>query len=121
MDALAGPLTLLLVALTGGIGAVIRLFAGRLQGLLPWGILIANVTASFVVGFAQQSPILILGIILIAGLAGGLSTFSTFAAQTTDLLRSGRVVQALLNTVGTLVLSSTAVWLGQLAGAALLK
>lgn len=121
MEALTGPLTLLLVAVAGGIGAVIRLFAGRLTGLLPWGILIANVSASFVVGFAQQAPVLVIGIILISGLAGGLSTFSTWAAQTTDLIRSGRVTQALLNTVGTLVLSSTAVWLGQLAGAALLK
>lgn len=121
MELLTGPLALLLVALAGGVGAVIRLFAGRLEGLLPWGILIANVVASFVVGVAQQSPVLLVGIILIAGLAGGLSTFSTFAAQTTEFIRRGRIAQALLNTVGTLVLSSTAVWLGQLVGAALLK
>jgi CrcB protein len=110
-----------MVAVAGGIGAVIRLFAGRIQGILPWGILIANVSASFVVGFAQQTPVLVVGIIVISGLAGGLSTFSTWAAQTTDLLRSGRVTLALINTVGTLALSCTAVWLGQLAGAALLK
>lgn len=121
MDLLTGPVILLLVAVAGGIGAVIRLFASKLEGKLPWGILIANVVASFVVGFSQQSPSLVLGLVLISGLAGGLSTFSTYAAQTVDFLRKGRIAQGLLNTVATLALSSTAVWLGQMAGAALLK
>lgn len=121
MEALTGPLTLLFVALAGGLGSVIRLFVSKLEGKLPWGILIANVVASFVVGFAQQSPSFLVGIIVASGLAGGLSTFSTYAAQTTNLIRRGRIAQALFNTLATLALSSTAVWLGQLAGAALLK
>lgn len=121
MDALAGPLVLLLVAVAGGLGSVIRLFAGKIFGYLPWGILIANVAASFLVGLAQQSASLVIGIILISGLAGGLSTFSTFAGQTLDFVRKGRIAQGLINTVATLALSSTAIWLGQLVGALMLK
>lgn len=121
MELLAGPLTLLFVALAGGAGAVIRHFASQIQGKLPWGILIANITGSFVVGFAQNSPNLVIGIILISGLAGGLSTFSSYAAQTTDYLRRGRIAQALLNTIATVVLSSTALWLGALVGSGMLK
>jgi CrcB protein len=121
MELLAGPLVLLFVAVAGGIGSVIRLFAATFSGYLPWGILIANVAASFLVGLAQQSASLVIGIILISGLAGGLSTFSTFAGQTLDFVRKGRISQGLINTVATLVLSSTAIWLGQLLGALMLK
>lgn len=121
MEFLGGPLVLLLVAVAGGIGAVIRLFAAEFQGKLPWGILLANVSASFVVGLMQQSPNMILAMVVISGFAGGLSTFSTFAAQTTEFIRRGRIAQALLNTLANILLSSTAVWLGALVGSGMLK
>ena len=109
------------VALAGGLGAVIRLFVGQINGWLPWGILFANVVASFAVGFAQQGAIFVIGIVVIYGLAGGLSTFSAFVAQTAGFIRNRRAAQAVLNTLATLAFSSTAFWLGQLLGAAMLK
>lgn len=114
-------LVVLGIGLAGGLGAVIRLFAGQITGWLPWGILAANITASFVVGLAQQSAFWVLGFVLVNGFAGGLSTFSAFVAQTGGFIRGRNLLQAAVNTLATLALSSTGFWLGQLLGTALLK
>jgi CrcB protein len=110
-----------LVAIAGGIGAVLRLVMSRWQGKLPWGILLANVIGSLAVGFMSNSQNWFIGVILISGFAGGLSTFSSFAAQTVDFLRRGRVAQGLLNILVNLALSSTAVLLGLALAPQLLK
>ena len=87
----------------------------------PWGILLANVIGSLAVGFMSNSQNWFIGVILISGFAGGLSTFSTFAAQTVDFLRRGRIAQGLLNVLLNLALSSTAVLLGLALASQLLK
>ncbi len=121
MELVAYTVLFISVAVAGGIGAVLRLFLSRYMGVLPWGILIANVIASFVVGYAQTSMQVGLAVITISGLAGGLSTFSSYASQTVEYFRHGRIAQGLINTAATLLLSSTAVWLGALVGSGLLK
>ncbi|MEY4639924.1 MAG: hypothetical protein RLY13_922 [Actinomycetota bacterium] len=110
-----------LVAIAGGIGAVLRLFLGQWMGKLPWGILVANVVASLWVGLMSSSSNIMLATLLISGFAGGLSTFSSFAAQTVEFMRRGRIAQGLLNILANLVLSSTALLLGQALAAELLK
>jgi CrcB protein len=114
-------LLIFLVAIAGGLAAVLRLFLGQWQGKLPWGILLANVIGSLAVGFMSSSQNWFIGVILISGIAGGLSTFSTFAAQTVDFLRRGRIAQGLLNVLLNLALSSTAVLLGLSIASQLLK
>ena len=109
------------VAITGGLGSVIRLFLGKWQGKLPWGILLGNVLASFLVGLVTGTQNMVLAIILITGLAGGLSTFSSFAAQTVEFMRRGRIAQGLWNILANLLLSSTAIALGAWLATALLK
>jgi CrcB protein len=109
------------VAVAGGIGAVLRLYLAQWQGKLPWGILAGNVVASLWVGLMSASQNWVLAIILITGFAGGLSTFSSFAAQTVEFLRRGRIAQGLLNVLANLVLSSTAVILGSAIATGLLK
>ena len=94
------------VALFGGIGSVARYLIGFWNGVLPWGILVANTVASFIAGAALSAGQL--EIALIVGLAGGLSTFSTFAAQTFDLVVSGKKVLALTNSVLNLGLPAAA-------------
>jgi CrcB protein len=94
------------VALLGGIGSVARYMIGFWNGVLPWGILAANTVASFIAGVAISAGQL--QIALIVGLAGGLSTFSTFAAQTSDLVVAGKKVLALTNSVLNLGLPSAA-------------
>jgi CrcB protein len=112
---------MLLVAIAGGVGAVLRLILGQWQGKLPWGILVANVLGSFAAGFLGGGENWFFAVILISGLAGGLTTFSTFAAQTVEYLRRGRIAQGLLNVLANLALSSTAVLLGQAIATELLK
>lgn len=109
------------VAVAGGLGAVVRLYLGQWIGKLPWGILVANVVASLWVGLMSLSQNWALAIILITGFAGGLSTFSSFAAQTVAFFRRGRLTQGLLNVLANLVLSSTAVILGSAIATSLLK
>jgi len=114
-------LLIFLVAIAGGTGAVLRLVLSKWQGKLPWGILLANVVGSLAVGFMSNSQNWFIGVILISGFAGGLSTFSSFAAQTVDFLRRGRIAQGLLNVLVNLALSSTAVLLGLALAPQLLK
>lgn len=111
----------LLISLAGGIGAVMRLYLGKWIGKLPWGILLANVTGSLIVGLLSSNGNVMLATILITGFAGGLSTFSSFVAQTVDFVRDRHIGLGVLNVLANLVLSSTAVVLGQSIAAALLK
>jgi fluoride exporter len=84
-----------LVAIAGGFGAVARYFLSCWSGKLPWGILLANSVGSFIAGLAVAGSIETAW--LIVGLAGGLSTFSTFAAQTHDLVAKRQLGLASLN------------------------
>ena len=91
-----------LVALAGGFGAVTRYGLSTWSGKLPWGILLANSLGSFIAGLAVAGSIE--SAWLIVGFAGGLSTFSTFAAQTHDLVEKKQLGRALLNIVLNLLL-----------------
>jgi CrcB protein len=88
-------LSLLIVALMGGLGSTIRYLIGSWQSFLPWGILLSNSIASFVAGLAYGNDFLELA--LLTGFAGGLSTFSTFAAQTYELWTTRSKAIAVLN------------------------
>ena len=96
----------LVVALFGGLGAVIRALLARFGGYIPWGILIANTLATAVAAWAYQSK---LELILVVGIAGGLSTFSSFVAQTWSLIQERKLVAAGINVLLNIVLPSTAV------------
>jgi CrcB protein len=91
-----------LVALAGGFGAVTRYWLSTWSGKLPWGILLANSLGSFIAGLAVAG--LLESAWLIVGFAGGLSTFSTFAAQTHDLFAEKQLGRSLLNIVLNLLL-----------------
>lgn len=114
---------IVLVGLLGGAGAVVRYLLRRLQGKFPTGILIANTIASFIGGLAASALVgdPTLSLILISGFAGGLSTFSTFAAQTSSLFsdKHGRLAWA--NTALNFALPLAAAALGTNLGLALLK
>lgn len=84
-----------LVAVAGGIGAIIRFGLGLISGSIAWGILIANAVGSFIAGLVVSGNLDAPW--LLVGLAGGISTFSTFAAQTHELLSSQKPLAALNN------------------------
>ena len=96
-------LTVLGVALLGGFASVLRYGLSSWSGWLPWGILFANTAASFLAGVELLSD---LGPspLIIAGICGGLSTFSSFAAQTVEFLRQKQFLRATANIVANFVL-----------------
>ena len=112
------PMVVLGIFVAGGLGSVIRVILSKFNGFWPWGILLANTVASFFAGWAVtyfEADVTWVAI-LVVGLAGGLSTFSSWAAGAVQLVSRDRPVAAALYTVVTLVLSSTAAWVGLLLG-----
>lgn len=119
MIGLPGIYAITLVTIAGGLGAILRLFLAQWQAKLPWGILVANSLASALLGFVLNTHE---GTLIVASaFAGGLSTFSSFAAQTAQYLSAGQRMRAFLNIALNFALPSTAVILGALAASALLK
>jgi CrcB protein len=105
---------MILVAIGGAAGSVARYWVGlaaiRLLGDgLPWGTLLINGVGSFVIGAAagltaeggrlDGDPTLRL--LVMTGLCGGFTTFSTFSLQTLALLRSGEPMAACANIVAS--------------------
>ena len=108
----------LAIAIAGGFGSVIRLALSRWIGALPWGILVANVLASFIMGFGLSlfAVNTVLAQIVSVGICGGLSTFSTFSAQTVEYFKAKQVWRGVFN----ILLNFFAPALASLAGIFLL-
>jgi CrcB protein len=125
------------IVVAGGLGAVLRSYLASMTGKLPWGILVANIMGSFLAGYAsnltvQHSGFLFqnatetavlaaISAIASVGLAGGLSTFSSFAAGTVELFRSGKVTLGLANIALNFALPPIALLLGASMALSLLK
>jgi fluoride exporter len=103
----------LLVALGGALGSVARYLVGgwiadRLGVSFPYGTLVINLTASFVIGFflafAQErvglSPYWRLFVAV--GFIGGYSTFSTYEYEAVRLLQDGEMLFAAIYLVGSM-------------------
>lgn len=123
------------VALGGSLGALARygvgLAAGRLLGKgFPWGTLAVNVLGCFAMGIVMEvllgleahapeaiTPAIKLQAALwrqgvAIGFLGGLTTFSSFGADTLRELESGQPLVGLANVAANLLLSLAAVWAG---------
>jgi len=125
------------IVIAGGFGAVLRFYLSSMTGKLPWGILVANIMGSFLAGYAsnltvQHSGFLFqnatetavlaaISAIASVGLAGGLSTFSSFAAGTVELFRSRKVPLGLANIALNFTLPPIALLLGASMALSLLK
>ena len=114
---------ILLVGLGGFAGSVARYFVSRLNShveflSIPIGTLLVNVTGSFLIGFligiAEKSPVLTveLRLLLMVGLCGGFTTFSTFTGENLMLMRSGQFLPLFIYTVLSVLLGFLAVYAG---------
>ena len=90
------------VAAAGGFGSVLRLFASRWIGWLPWGILTANTVGAviFLLVMSNNSPSTL---IVTTGICGGLSTFSAVVADAGNYLRDRHYLKASLNLLANLL------------------
>jgi len=114
---------ILLVGLGGFAGSVARYFVSRLNShveflSIPIGTLLVNVTGSFLIGFligiAEKSPVLTveLRLLLMVGLCGGFTTFSTFTGENLMLMRSGQFLPLFIYTGLSVLLGFLAVYAG---------
>jgi CrcB protein len=117
------------VALGGALGSVLRFWVNELVlqrtgSSFPLGILIINVTGSFLIGvFAAftdpDGRILASPSVrqfLMIGICGGYTTFSSFSLETLKRMQDGDWFYAGANIVLSVVLCLVAVWLGYLLG-----
>ncbi|HEU4997299.1 MAG TPA: fluoride efflux transporter CrcB [Lapillicoccus sp.] len=119
-------MTVVWVTLAGGLGAVARfvldgLVRSRFASAFPLGTVVINVTGSFVLGVVTG---LALGhvvadewrLVVGTGFCGGYTTFSTASFETVRLVEQRRTGLALLNAVGTVVVTvgvaALGLWLG---------
>jgi CrcB protein len=111
------------IALAGLIGTLIRYwlagFVTRQYGeTFPWGTLIVNLAGSFLAGaiyHLAEERLLIsptLRTIILIGLIGGFTTFSSYGLQTFTLLRDGQIGLATINVAVSNVLGLFMVWMG---------
>jgi fluoride exporter len=113
----------LLIGVAGALGTLTRygigLWAGRTLGaVFPYGTLIVNVAGCFLIALIAElalttawiSPTLRLT--LTTGFMGGLTTYSSFNLETTQLVREGRFGEGLANVGITLGACFTAGLLG---------
>ena len=115
----------LAIASGGAIGALARYWVGvmtlRVLGpQFPWGTLTVNVLGSFAMGLLvallsqRVTMSLELRAFLLIGLLGGFTTFSAFSLDVSVLLERKEMLNALLYTLGSVVLSIGALFLGLL-------
>jgi len=115
-------MNILLVAAGAAVGAPLRYLTDRfvvgriLRGAkpFPWGTLTVNVFGSFILGLltgvSSHTAALLVGV----GFCGAFTTYSTFAAETTQLAASGQPAKATLNITLNLGLGLLAAILGAL-------
>ncbi|MBB4347479.1 MULTISPECIES: fluoride efflux transporter CrcB [Rhizobiaceae] len=122
---------ILLAALGGAIGSVLRYLVGvfsvRWFGPgFPWGTLTVNVVGSFIIGLSVEmiarrfDASMELRVFIVTGIIGGFTTWSSFSLDTMVLFERGAITAAAAYVIGSLVVSFAAVFAGLALGRAML-
>ncbi|WP_339472214.1 fluoride efflux transporter CrcB [Pseudomonas sp. EL_65y_Pfl1_R83] len=123
--------SLIVIAVGASLGAWLRWLLGmKLNALFPTippGTVVANMVGGYIIGlaiaFLAASPTLSpeWRLLIITGFCGGLTTFSTFSAETVVLIQEGRLVWALgsisLHVAGSLAMTTAGLLSYQMIGA----
>jgi CrcB protein len=116
------------VAAGGAVGAVGRFGIDRLAGAFlghgfPYGTLIVNIAGSFILGAVIEvsalawSPSPEIRAMIVVGLLGAFTTFSTFSLDVVTMMTRGEMAHALVYVGVSIIASIGALW----AGMALLR
>ncbi|MBC2688208.1 MULTISPECIES: fluoride efflux transporter CrcB [Pseudomonas] len=122
--------SLMVIAVGASLGAWLRWILGmKLNALFPTippGTVVANMVGGYIIGlaiaFLAASPTLSpeWRLLIITGFCGGLTTFSTFSAETVALIQEGRLLWALgsisLHVVGSLAMTAAGLLSYQMIG-----
>jgi CrcB protein len=110
------------LAIAGAVGTLARAlvaeFAVRLCGVgFPWATLLVNLSGSFLFGVVAtlgRERLLPVGFetVILVGLLGGFTTYSSFAHQGFELFAAGRHATAVAYIAATNALGLAAVWAG---------
>jgi CrcB protein len=119
------------VAAGTGLGGIARywcsgLVARRVGEAFPWGTLVVNVSGSWVIGLfaaltSAHGPLAALPeaqSVVMTGLCGGYTTFSSWSLQTLNLARDGEWRRVAANVALSAGLCVAAAWLGWVTGTA---
>lgn len=115
---------ILLVFCGAGCGGVLRFLLGSFVYSytgrnFPWGTLVINLSGSFVMGFlfviitqkfTNLAPYLTA--LILVGLLGGYTTFSSFSIETLRLMQDGKIMYALLNVLTSSIFGIVLAWVG---------
>lgn len=122
-----GAVSYLYVALGALVGAPLRFLVGNhvqplIGGQFPWGTLVVNVTGCFLIGVVaaladrhdwSSGEVRLL---LVTGILGSYTTFSSFSFETYYLARSDEALQAGVYVVGSVAVGLAATWVGAQVG-----
>ena len=108
---------LLLVALGGAIGSVLRYLLSSINTSFPWGTFGVNVLGSLLIGlfvglFSKGVLSPDIKLLLVTGFCGGFTTFSTFANESFGLMKAGDALQTALYIGASVMIGILAVWAG---------
>ena len=112
---------ILIVGLGGAAGSILRYLAtlaGNALQCASWiATLSVNGIGSFLIGlFMAACTSGDWKLMLTVGLCGGFTTYSTFSAQSLEMLRSGNYLNAGAYILGTVILCLLFVWAGMYVG-----
>ena len=120
------------VAIGGALGSMARygvsgVVASMSGGTFPYGTMLVNVTGAVIIGFfatlsGPDSRFFVPAyarLLLMTGICGGYTTFSTFSLETSNLMRDGQWAAALANAGFSVILCLMGVWIGHVGALAL--
>lgn len=119
---------IVLIFFGAGLGGVLRYWVSNGIHFLfgrqfPYGTLVVNVSGCFLMGLLFvltlerfESVGSELRALLLIGLLGGYTTFSSFSIETINLLENGNWLSGLMNVLLSTVICLAAAWLGVIGG-----